>query len=199
MAALAGNVYLNGVHVEPSQLAGIELKKVDVRMDAQGNVHIDAPGYNVRPAGETAPQPGSTGPVAPMPAPTAQTTGVPPAPRLAPAPGQVVPAGRWWLYVDDQGSSGHRVTVSINGTVVKSLASGDTVILDVGRWLVAGANKVRIDSVSTAPSGGPLYVYVGRGADNNGTVDLGTPEIQYGIGRSREGAAQREFELQVSP
>lgn len=195
MTALAGNVYLNGVHVEPSQLAGLELKKVDVRLDTQGNVYIDAPGYNVRPAeGSTAP----TAP-APMPAGPIVPSSAPVAPRWAPSPDTTVPPGRWWLYVDDQGSSGHQVTVSVNGTVVKQLRSGDQVILDVGRWLVPGANKVRIDSISTAPSGGPLYVYVGQGRDANGTVDLGTPEIQYGIGRSREGAAQREFELQVSP
>ena len=110
-----------------------------------------------------------------------------------------VAPGRWWLYVDDQGSTGHQVTVSINGTAVKQLRSGDTVILDVGRWLRPGSNAVRIDSISSQATGGPLYVYVGRGVDNNGTVDLGTPEIQYGLGRSREGAATREFQLQVSP
>lgn len=193
--ALAGSVYLNGVHVEPSQLAGLELKQVTVRMGADGDVHIDAPGYNVRPAGTPAPQASGT----PAPRPVVPASPVPPAPQLAPASATSVPSGRWWLYVDDQGSTGHQVTVSVNGAPVKQFRSGDTVILDIGRWLAVGANRIRVDAVSTAPTGGPLYVYIGEGADRDGTVDLGTPVIQYGLGRSRDGASQRDFQLQVSP
>ena len=51
--------------------------------------------------------------------------------------------------------------------------------------------------MSTAPTGGPLYVYIGRGRDNQGTVDMGTPDIQFGVGKSRSGGTSRTFTLEV--
>lgn len=48
-------VFVNGVQVEPRQLAGESLRGVDVRVDDRGDVHIDAPGYSLRRTGEPAP------------------------------------------------------------------------------------------------------------------------------------------------
>jgi hypothetical protein len=198
--ALAGSVYINQVRVEPSDLAGLELKAVDVRLDAAGNVWIAAEGYTVRPVGPDG---------KPVEAPV--VPGPPPEPYVAKAPGPVttpasasgtttIPPGQWWLYVDDGGSTGHTVDVTINGTLVTTVRSGgDPLILDVGKWLRPGTNTVRCEAMSAAPTGGPLYVFLGSGSDNNGTVEMGTPDIQFGVGRSRSGETSRTFTLEVNP
>ncbi|MEZ4319779.1 MAG: hypothetical protein R3F61_19855 [Myxococcota bacterium] len=201
LTALAGNVYINNVRVEPSDLAGLELKSVNVRTDVDGNVWIDAPGYTVRPVlpeGSSIPKPV---PTAPVPVPSAvPAPGPVPGVGLTPATAGVVPPGQWWLYVDDDGSSGHTIDVSINGVLVTTVRSGQAgpVILDVGKWLQPGSNAIACDAVSTAPTGGPLYVYIGRGRDNNGTVDMGSPDVQFGVGRSRSGGTRRSFSLEVT-
>jgi len=185
--AFAGNVYINDVRVEPSDLADLELRSVNVRADAGGNLFIDAPGYTVSPVDE------SKTPAAPVPVAPA------PGPQVIPKPAATVPAGIWWLYVDDESSSGHSIDVHINGTLVTTVRSGLTepIILDVGKWLRPGPNQVECHALSQAPAGGPLYVYLGRGTDSNGTVDMGTPDIQFGVGRSRNGETSRSFTLEV--
>ncbi len=209
--AFAGNVYINQVRVEPSDLAGLELDEVDVRLDAQGNVWIDAEGYTVSPVGpdgtpvpaaETATAPAPQPYVAPAPGPATGTARAPvPGPTPATTPsGKAIPPGRWWLYVEDGGSTGHTVDVTINGTLVTTVRSGaDPLILDVGKWLRPGTNTVSCRAMSTAPTGGPLYVFVGSGSDNNGTVEMGTPDVQFGVGRSRSGETSRTFTLEVTP
>ena len=198
--AWAGTVFINDIPVEPSDLAGMKLEQVSVQLEANGDVRILAPNYTVRPASQvsaTSPAPVASGPV-PGPVSTAGAP-VPTAPFTQPAPGGPVPSGAWWLYVHDKESRGHEVRVVINDTIVKNVRSGEVAILDVGRWLVWGSNAVRIEAVSTQPEGGPLYVYLGRGTDRNGTVDLGTPDIQFTLGRSKQGPTLQEFTLQVTP
>lgn len=212
--AWAGTVFINDVPVEPSDLAGMTLESVSVQMEANGDLRILAPQYTVRPAsGVSARSPAPAAPA--MPAPTAPTPGRPvasgpvpgpvavpsstPVARPLPTSTEPVTAGAWWLYIHDKESQGHEVRVVINDTIVKNARSGEVAILDVGRWLVWGPNAIRIEAVSTQPTGGPLYVYLGRGSDRNGTVDLGTPDIQFTLGRSKQGATLQEFTLQVTP
>ncbi|MCB9676793.1 MAG: hypothetical protein H6737_16875 [Alphaproteobacteria bacterium] len=202
LTALAGNVYINSVRVEPSDLAGLELKSVNVRTDVDGNVWIDAPGYTVRPVlpeGSTVPGPAPTAPV-PGPAPTTTAPMPGPTTGLTPATAGTVPPGRFWLYVEDDNSSGHVVDVSVNGVLVTTVRSGtpDPIILDVGKWLRPGENQIVCRAVSTEPAGGPLYVYLGRGQDNNGTVEMGSPDVQFGVGRSRSGETRRTYTFEVN-
>jgi hypothetical protein len=59
--ALAGSVYLNGVRIDG--VTNQKFDKVNVNIDEQGNVFIEAPGYNVRQvegAPERAPEPKGT-------------------------------------------------------------------------------------------------------------------------------------------
>jgi len=192
--AFAGSVYINEVRVEPSDLAGLELRSVNVRADSAGNLFIDAPGYTVSPVDPGAPAVPAPGPVGSGPHATTA-----PVPGVVPPPVATVPAGTWWLYVDDEKSSGHSIDVRINGTLVTTVRSGlaEPIILDVGKWLRPGSNQVECRAISQAPTGGPLYVYLGRGSDSNGTVDMGTPEVQFGVGRSRNGETSRSFTLEV--
>lgn len=183
--ASAGNLYVNNVLVDPRSMPNVSLERVTVRFDAQGNIWVDAPGYKIEiqppapaPAFVVAPVP------QPLPAPPSPTSGVAPA--------------RWWLVTDDGGSTGHAVEVWINGQLAQSVASGQPQrIVDVGRWLRLGANQVVVKSNSTNPTGGSLYVYLGTGSDQSGTVVMDAPTVQYGVGASRSGPFQREFTLTV--
>lgn len=182
--AFAGGVFLNEVQVNPADLAGMQLTGVTVTADAQGNLYLQAPGYSVKPVQPT---------VTPAPAP-----GPLPVP-LAPMPGsEAVAPGAWWLYAEDQASVGHLVEVIVNGVVVTTVRSGQApVILDLQKWLKPGANRVECVATSTNATGGPLYVYLGRGQDQNGTVNMGTPDIQFGVGSSRVGTTRRDYTLEV--
>lgn len=216
--ALAGNLYINGVFVDPATIAGVEMKDVHITFDAQGNIQVTAPGYKIEVVGSPTPPPAPRAPVAapaPYPAPTPYPAPSPyvaptPAPSpyavpLAPAPGapaalppsNVAPA-RWWLVTEDNGSAGHTVEVLINGQVVRTLGSGQPQqIVDVGRWLRVGANQVEVRSQSTNAGGGTYYVYIGTGSDQSGTVVMEKPIVQYGLANNRSGATSRSFTLDV--
>lgn len=183
-AAFAGSVFVNDVRVNPEDLHGVELKNVTVRADAEGNLHIDAPGYTVRPVNTTPTRP-------PVPAAAA-----PPVPVK---PTSVVPVGTWWLYIEDDNSAGHLVDVTINGVLVTTVKSGQSAPLkDLARWLRFGPNVVNVSARSSNASGGPLYVYIGRGNDNDGTVNIGKPAVQFGVGQSRTGLTTRDYTLEVN-
>ncbi|NCG20731.1 MAG: hypothetical protein GWP91_17115 [Rhodobacterales bacterium] len=46
-AAMAGNLFVNDVHVNPIDLQGMTLEQVDVSIDVEGNIRIIAPGYKI--------------------------------------------------------------------------------------------------------------------------------------------------------
>lgn len=223
--ALAGNVYLNGTYIDPIQVAGLEMEDVDVKIDPQGNIHIDAPGYKVEvmapppaPAGAagansaySAPQPGGNpGYAAPAPQPYGQPAPQPygaaaqPQPYGTPVPGALVnPNGinkaSWWLVTEDNGSGGHSVDVLINDQVAHTLRSGQAQqIVDISAFLQKGNNKVLVKSNSAGATGGTLYVFIGPGSDQSGTVVMDEPEVQFGVGSSRTGPYEREYAVQVN-
>ena len=106
--------------------------------------------------------------------------------------------GQWWLVSDDSGSQGHTVDVFVNGALARTVTSGQAqVILDLGPFLAPGANRVHLQAQSTAPAGGPLYVYLGRGSNASGTVMMDSPDIQFGLGPSRNGETSRDYTLEV--
>lgn len=184
-AALAGDLYVNNVLVDPRSIANVTFEKVTVRVDPQGNLWVDAPGYRIE-IQNPAPQPAVTAPVAPRP-------GQPPAPT-----GSAVTAARWWLVTEDAGTAGHTVQVFVNGNLAYTFASGQPqTIVDVHKWLVLGPNKVRVVSTSTNSTGGSFYVYVGTGSNQSGTVVLDNPVVQFGVGAGRNGPYEREYTLNV--
>lgn len=221
--AFAGNLYVNDVHVNPTDLQGMTLEDVDVAIDAEGNIRIAAPGYKIevvtpapasapygqqpaygqpaqqpaygQPAQQPTQQPAYGQPVQP-PAYTGNTAtyGAPPSAPIDPG----VPQARWWLVTEDNGSSGHSVEVWINGRMAEVVRSGDPQrIVDVGRHLRLGSNEIQIKSNSAGGSGGSLYVYLGTGSDRSGTVVMDEPAVQYGLGASRVGPFERSYTLQV--
>ena len=98
-AAFAGNVYLNGTFIDPVQVAGLEMEDVDVRIDAEGNLHINAPGYKVEVMSPAAPGDFA----APAPAPASASTYAAPSPAGS-APAAPAPAGAGATYSSSYGA-----------------------------------------------------------------------------------------------
>ncbi len=172
LSAAWGGVYVNDVLVDPRSLAGTELDRAQVAFDAQGNIRIEAPGYKVEVvAAEPAPPPTD------------------------------VPAARYWLVTEDHGSGGHAVEVWINDRKAAVVRSGEPQrIVDVGRWLQPGSNRIVMKATSTAASGGSFYLYVGTGkTDVAGTVLMDEPTVEFGLGASSQGKVAKTFPLEVPP
>jgi hypothetical protein len=183
----AGALYINGVRADA--VRDMELKDVNIRVDGDGNVWIDAPRYSVevlQPGGQTAPAApqAPTAPPAPMPpvvAPTPITAPV--AAPMAPAAvsGAEVAAGTWWLVTEDNQSTGHTIDVYISGVLVKTIKSGDeAVLMDISRYVRRGQNEVLISARAGASLGGGLLkVYLGQGSNDAGTLNLASPQITF--------------------
>lgn len=154
--AHAGSLYVNGVRAD--SLRGQEFKNVNVRIDANGDIYIDAKNYTIK----------ATEPV----------------PVNSPPPAVVagVAAGRYWLVTEDNASAGHTVEVRVNGVVVRTIRSGDPqVILDLAQFLRPGENQVTMAALPSPlpPSGGVMHLYVGPGRNDNGVVRIEKPPIDF--------------------
>jgi len=187
-AALAGSVFVNGVNVDA--LRNQTFKNVTaVTLDADGNVIIDAPGYEIQvvaPADTTTASVGTTSPAG------GTTAGA-----TTPAP-SAVPANQWWLVTEDNGSNGHVITVYINDALVRTVPSGQPqLIADLASFLRPGTNRVRVESQSSGATGGTFYIYLGSGHNESGTVVMDPPQVQFGVGPTREGPYLREYELKI--
>ncbi|TNE89170.1 MAG: hypothetical protein EP330_12080 [Deltaproteobacteria bacterium] len=199
-AALAGHVYVNGVNVDA--LRDTTFTNVSVTIDAEGNLHIDAPGYTIEvvdPGGTAPPPVPAPSPVAPAPAPVMPAPAPPPPQPITTAPPTGgVASGKWWLLTEDNASVGHTVHVFVNGVKVTVLQSGaEPFILDIGAWLHSGPNTVEIKSNSANAGGGAMYVYLGEGANQSGTIVMDAPSVQFGLGPSRQGPHSRTYQLMV--
>lgn len=199
-AALAASVYVNGTNVD--SLRSQTFENVTVTIDAKGDVLIHAPGYKIEVMGgstasSSVPAAGSVATVASGTNPTASGATVTSSQSTTVAP--TGRAGKWWLVTEDNGSKGHLINVYVNNNLVQTVRSGDgQMIVDVGSWMMPGSNQVRIESTSSGASGGTLYVYIGSGNNDSGTVVLDKPEIQYGLGASRQGPYARDYTIEIA-
>ncbi|MBW1879169.1 MAG: hypothetical protein JRI25_13280 [Deltaproteobacteria bacterium] len=184
--AMAGTIYVNGVDV--TGLRGQSFDNVTITFDSNGDVHISAPQYEIEVVDPQAPT---------IPPPTTS----PDPPRTAPplpTPPSGVAEGRWWLISEDNGSAGHTVEIFINDTPVQTVQSqGEQIIEDVGPWLRPGTNRIKMVSMSRDASGGALYVYLGTGSNDSGTLVMDTPDVQFGLGASRSGSYTRDYTIEV--
>jgi hypothetical protein len=152
---MAGSVYVNGVKADG--LRNQEFKDVNVKIDGNGNVYVDAPNYTVQ---------------------VVDPTPVNPPPRVA---GDAAPVGKYWVVTEDSQSSGNTVELVINGNLVRRVASGEPqLILDIGPYLRVGDNSVTITAIPGAqPAGGPFHVYIGTGSNDSGTVRMNAPIVHF--------------------
>ena len=178
----AGALYINGVRADA--VRDMELKDVNIRVDGDGNIWIDAPRYSVevmQPGGQAPVPPPPQAPVAPVVAPTPYTAPVAAPPAPAVVSGAEVAAGSWWLVTEDNQSLGHTIDVYISGVLVKTIKSGDeAVLMDISRYVRRGQNEVLISARAGASLGGGLLkVYLGQGSNDAGTLNLASPQITF--------------------
>jgi hypothetical protein len=183
-SALAGDLFLNGVKVDPTSLSEVRFEDVTVRFDVAGNIMIDAPQYSIEVMNDE--------PVAAPPDPAVREI------ELTTESKGPVPKESWWFVTEDNNSTGHQISVTINGEPVTTVRSGDLPrLMDLGQYLHRGTNSVQLESTSSGAGGGTLYVYVGGGANVAGTVTLETPQIQLNWGPTKSGSELQERLLKV--
>jgi hypothetical protein len=212
-SALAGSVYLNGVLIDGVTNQTFA-KVTSVRIDAQGNVHIDAPAYAVKvvdsPTSVPAPTPVATPtPVpAPVQTPTPAATATP-----APAPAPVAPADtaparitrRYWLATEQSvpGMSDYDIDLYINSKWVRKLRNGEEqVIAEVTRYLQPGNNTVLLMARKVAAgsrrSESPQHMFkviIGEGNEGGGTVMIDNPLIRFQRTAAEAEDVSEEFTL----
>ena len=149
-AFAGGTIYVNGVRADG--LRDFDFRDVAVRVDANGDVWIDAPNYKIEVTGGTVDT------------------------EVAP-----VEAGKWWMVTQDNNSGEHSLQLLVNGELAKEVKSGDSqVILDLAPFLKKGENTILINAQpGSTPTGGDLMIYVGSGSNNSGTVSMSSPDVVY--------------------
>jgi len=129
--ASAGSVYLNGKNIDG--VVDQKFEKVDIFIDAAGNVHITAPGYNVIEEEE---------------APTSAE-----ASRSGPNPD----LNNRYFLVTQQSSTGaaqYDVEIFINGHLIRKIHANDPqLIKEVSRYFKPGPNQVKIHAVKNLSGG----------------------------------------------
>ncbi len=155
-------VTLNGERID--SVRGQRFEKVDVFIDADGNVHIQSDTYKVEK-------------VTPLPPPN-------------PAPTPALPKARFFLISEERalGSSQYDFDVFLNGNLVKTVRSGEPpVVEDVSRLVAAGTNTVTVTARKNFGAGRKSEskddyqrIYLGQGTvDPSGTILIQTPDVDY--------------------
>jgi hypothetical protein len=174
--AQASSVYLNGVKIDG--VTNQQFERAKVRIDAQGNVHIDAPGYAVR----TVTPPPEAAPAAPAAAaPGPKTAAAPASPEPAAAPTQ-----RYWL-VGEPGTGELEVDVFLNGRWLRRLRSAEgQVLAELTPHLKLGRNTVLLTArrasgaAATSPSPAqPFRVIIGEGRAEGSQVTIDAPLVRF--------------------
>ncbi|WNG38103.1 hypothetical protein F0U61_33810 [Archangium violaceum] len=199
VSALAGSVYLNGVRIDGVTNQKFE-KVTAVRIDEQGNIHIEAPSYAVKvvnaPPAMAVPAkhvPVTPAPVtSPAPAPAPTTPVAAPAPAPAPAPVATAPARitrRYWLATEQSapGMTEYDIDLFINSKWVRKLRNGEEqVITELTRYLLPGKNTVTMMAHKVAAdsrrSESPQHVFkviIGEGNEGGGNVMIDNPLIRF--------------------
>jgi len=201
-SALAGSVFLNGVPIDSVRDQKFE-KVSSVRIDAQGNVHIDAPAYAVKtvsvpsaptPAPAPAPAPVAPTPApapvaapAPAPAPAPVATPAPAAPAVDTAPARIT--RRYWLVTEQsaRGMTEYDIDLYVNSKWVRKLRSNEEqVITDITPLLQPGKNAVlfmaRKVAAGSRKSESPQHVFkviIGEGNEGGGRVMIDNPLLRF--------------------
>ncbi|HET9449368.1 MAG TPA: hypothetical protein VFO83_00715 [Aggregicoccus sp.] len=185
---LAASVYLNGVRIDG--VTNQQFDKARVRIDAQGNVHIDAPGYAVR---QVTPPPAAPAAAPAAPAPT---------PEAAPPP---APSRRYWLVTEqtEPGLAEFDVDVFVNGRWVRKLRGSEPqVIAELTPHLRPGKNTVLLSARKTAGASrkslSPAHqfrVIIGEGTAEEGRVVLEKPLVRFQRSAAEAHDVSEEFSI----
>ena len=179
LPALAGEVYLNGVNV--TGVTNQTFEKAKVRIDENGDVHIEAPGYAVQ---KVQVGPGRAAPV---------------------SEGTLT---RKYFLVTEQavpGMAEYDIELFINGRFVRTLKSAeDQIVADITRYLRPGANSVtlqarkRYANASAPRSHSKAHffrVIIGEGQAGGDSVVIENPLIRFDRTAADVADVAQEFTL----
>ena len=184
-----GSIFLNGVNIDGT--TGVEIDKASVRIDAQGNVHVSAPGYQVqRPDGSA---------ITGSQARTGSQT------RVLAGPDR--PTRRYWLVseLSPSGLAGYDVDVHINGELAFRIRQQDPQLSqEITKRLRAGANTVRIEARKVDGPGPDLgsrtpflRIHLGEGVEQAERIVLERPQHTFSLKANERGNKVQEAVLEV--
>lgn len=160
--AHARNVYLNGVDI--SNIRDQTFTKATVKIDAQGNIYITAPGYKVE---IRDPKPQEQAPETTKP-----DTGGPNSSL----------SNRYYLVTEPspQGRAQYDFSILVNGVEKKTIPAGSPQqIIEISAWLHPGDNEVVIRGVKnlqggrkSSSSSDKVRILVGLGHEQGKTVKI---------------------------
>ena len=117
--AEAKKIYLNGVDLDGVYLVNMTFKGCIVKLDAKGNVHITAPGYEIKPTNQAAP--------------------------IKAQPKALGLAKDFYIvsFTNRKGATQYDVEVFLNGKFVRRIRHTEKqVVMNVTRYLKRGRNEV---------------------------------------------------------
>lgn len=181
-----GSVYLNGVNIDGT---AVEIERAKVRIDAEGNVHLTAPGYQVHREGAQA------------------TDGYQPPPGTRVISGPQRPKARYWLATEFSlgARAGYDVDVFVNGELAVRIREGDGQVSEelTGR-LRAGKNTLRFVARKVGRTGRNegsqtpfLRIHVGEGIEQASRIVLQRPEVTFSVRADQRDDQRREFVLEA--
>jgi len=183
LSAEAATLYVNGTQVDG--LRDFEFTNVTVQVDANGDVFIIAPQYNVAVGDDAKAKKNKK---------TKKDVTSPP----DPTGDGTVASNRWFLVSEDNQTEGQVVDIAVNGTAVKTFRSGGKqIIFDLGPYLNSGKNTISFSSRSERLSGGAMFLYVGTGSIDGGRISLNRPEIEFKRNSESERNETSSIELVV--
>ncbi|MBN2497562.1 MAG: hypothetical protein JXR96_23415 [Deltaproteobacteria bacterium] len=164
-SALAGRIYLNGVPIDG--VTNQKFEKCTVTIDANGDVHINAPGYLVEGAGKHVSKPKET--------PSTTVTGL--------------PSRRYWMVKEEHlpGKAQYDIDIYINSVWFKRIRSnGEQVVQEITKYLRAGRNVIHFAATKNVGQkrksfspGDYMQIIIGEGDIGGNNVMIETPLIQY--------------------
>ncbi len=174
--ANAVEIYFNGVKVTGA-LRSMDFENANLKFDAQGNLHIDAPGYEIQAPPAAAPPPVAAPPV----------------------------AKRFWLILDAPTPGQYKVSIKANGQPIVDVPPGSKqYVVELTGKLFAGANAIQVTflpvvgAARVAPGTDAVNVMVGEGdqaADGTLTIKRVLGTVKQPTGRT--GAEQQAVNFQL--
>jgi len=178
--ALARSVFLNGANID--SVRNQTLKKVDLFIDSEGNVHIEAPEYKVMEEGSSPAQP-----------------------AVQPSGQNPYLNNRYFMVVESnrQGAVQYDLEVVINGQLVRKIKSDEPqLILEISLFLKPGANQVKI--VATKNLSGPrvsssdkdqMRIVIGQGQAVGQQVTINSSLVVFTCSAADTRNFERQYQL----
>lgn len=180
--AAGADVFLNGVNI--TGVRGQTFEKATVRIDAQGNIHIDAKGYAVS---------GGSGGAAP-------STGTTPI-----RAGRIT--GRYFLVTSQNvvGASQYDIDFYVNAKWIRKLRSEqEQIVVDITRYLRPGRNKVllmahkKMGAERKSHSQSHYFrVLIGEGAEGGNNIMIEKSLIDFRVNAAQVEDFSREYTVDV--